>query len=94
MIRNKMNIGTKIKCKSRWFIICNAYKLKINQLKKMTILKYKTQIKNKDIENIDTGMYKFFKVYFLNGQIFEKKHVRWNKKIINLCNNIKYITKN
>ena len=34
MIRNKMNIGTKIKCKSRRFIICNAYKLKINQLKK------------------------------------------------------------
>ena len=46
----------------------------------MTILKYKTWIEYKDIENIDTGMYKFFKVYFLNGQIFEKKHVRWNKK--------------
>ena len=80
MIRNKMNIGTKIKCKSRRFIICNVYKLKINQLKKMTILKYKTQIEYKDIENIDTGMYKFIKVYFLNEQIFEKKHVRWNKK--------------
>ena len=50
--------------------------IKINQLKKMTILKYKTWIEYKDIENIDTEMYKFFKVYFLNGQIFEKKHVR------------------
>ena len=59
----------------------------------MTILKYKTQIKNKDIENIDTWMYKFIKVYLLNEQIFEKKHVRWNKKIINLCNNINYIKK-
>ena len=67
--------------------------IKINQLKKMTILKYKTWIEYKDIENIDTGMYKFIKVYFLNEQIFEKKHVRWNKKIINLCNNINYITK-
>ena len=62
MIRNKMNIGTKIKCKSRRFIICNVYKLKINQLKKMTILKYKTQIKNKDIKK-DKGKYKFIKVY-------------------------------
>ena len=62
MIRNKMNIGTKIKCKSRRFIICNVYKLKINQLKKMTILKYKTQIKNKDIKK-DKGQYKFIKVY-------------------------------
>ena len=60
----------------------------------MTILKFKTLIKNKDIENIDTWMYKFIKVYLLNEQIFEKKHVRWNKKIINLCNNINYITKN
>ena len=69
-------------------------KIKINQLKKMTILKYKTWIEYKDIENIDTGMYKFFKVYFLNGQIFEKKHVRWNKKIIDLCNNINHMKKN
>ena len=38
-------------------------------------------------------MYKFIKVYLLNEQIFEKKHVRWNKKIINLCNNINYIKK-
>ena len=59
----------------------------------MTILKYKTQIKNKDIENIDRRDEKLIKLYFLNEQIFEKKHVRWNKKIINLCKNINYITK-
>ena len=46
----------------------------------MTILKYKTQIKNKDIEDIDTWMYKFIKVYLLKEQIFENKYVRRNKK--------------
>ena len=45
-------------------------------MKKMTILIYKTQIKNKDIENIDMGMYKFIKAYLLNEQIIKKKHVR------------------
>ena len=62
MMRNKLNIGTSIKCKYRRLFICNAYKLK-KSIEKMIILKYKTLIRNKDIENIDKGMYKFIKVY-------------------------------